>query len=117
MWLFKASGILGNFNEENQIDDETQALLVDAAEAFLSGGGHYSPGDWAMLSSPEQAAFVVANERVWAARIASIFRAMNAPLEAAKMIKPFDNGAEESKIGLAVAVAVAAKKYAGAVVQ
>jgi len=55
---------------DNDMSEQAQRALCDAAEAFIRSGLPYE--FWAQLSIPSKAAFVAANELIWKDRLTTL---------------------------------------------
>lgn len=100
-FMLATSGLVDG---QGEIGDETRAVLSESAEAFLRAGGVLSFSDWEAFSQETRAAFVDANERVWAERAFMIGVASQGVDGAATIIEKVDGG--DTRIRLALDRAV-----------
>lgn len=90
--LDRARAILGVWRAPDGLDDETVAMLVGHAEAFLRAGGSLTPRLWLGLSRIERAAFVAAGDRLAADRAGVVGLASSGPQGLLRTLGILDGG-------------------------
>lgn len=103
MQLFKAAQLI---SDNYELEDEHRELLTQAAEMFARSGLS-SLSEWNSLSDEEQAALVVAQDRLASERALLFISGLADP---ALLTNKLDGGATETRCKLQSAVARAAER-------